>query len=327
MQQTMIDRAVHMDDADLLEQLRADVRDGLRARPRWLSPRWFYDAAGSELFDLITEQPEYYPYAAERSILDAHAADIADAVGRAVLVELGSGSSSKTLLLLDSLRHRSALAGIVTLDVSSAALDDAATTLAARYPGTPLHTIVGDYGRHLQHVPPAPDDAVRLLVFLGSTLGNLIPDERAAFLASCARMLQPGEPFLLGTDLIKDAATLEAAYDDAAGVTARFNANILEVLRRRLSARVEVDDFSHEATWMPEESWVQIALRATRRTTIDVPGLVTTTLDVGEPILTEVSTKFTTDGIDAELTAAGFATEHRWLDEQGRFAVTLARRT
>ncbi|MCW2926892.1 MAG: Histidine N-alpha-methyltransferase [Thermoleophilia bacterium] len=315
-----------MDEDDLLQELRADVGTGLVATPRWLSPRWFYDATGSRLFDEITRLPEYYLFRAERSILERHAADIARAAGDVVLVELGSGYSTKTLLLLDALQAAGSLSGIVTLDVSEDALREAADALAERYPDAPLHAIVGDYTRHLDAVPPAPAGAGRMIVFLGSTIGNLIPDERRSFLEGCAGMLEPGELFLVGTDLVKSPGILEAAYDDAAGVTARFNRNILRVLEQRLGAELDVDAFEHEAWWSEHDAWVQVALRANRATRIHVPGLVDTEFNTGDPILTEVSSKFTPERVDAELDAAGFKTVERWFDDDGAFALTLARR-
>jgi len=317
---------VHTDDAWLERELRADVRDGLTSDPRWLSPRWFYDEVGSRLFDDITRLPEYYLYRCETEILTRHAADVAAIAGRSVVVELGSGYSTKTRLLLDALVHPASLAGIVTLDVSDAALVDAGWHLRDRYPAVSIHPIVGDYNRHLDAVPAAPEGARRLLVFLGSTIGNLTPDERAAFLMSCADALSPGEHFLVGTDLVKPEHIVQPAYDDAAGVTARFNRNILTVIRRRLHAHVEPEAFAHEAVWVPQERWVQVALRATRPTEIVVPDLVHASFQGGDRLLTEISAKFTPEGVDAELDAAGFDTTARWLDSRGWFAVTLATR-
>ncbi len=317
---------VHTDDDWLVRELRADVRSGLTATPRWLAPRWFYDDVGSRLFDDITRLPEYYLFRCETEILTRHADDIARMAGRTTVVELGSGYSTKTRLLLDALARDHSLARIVTLDVSAAALVDAAGHLAERYPDVPVHPIVGDYTHHLGTVPPAPPGARRLLVFLGSTLGNLIPDERTHFLSSCASALRPGEHFLVGTDLVKPEHIVQPAYDDAAGVTARFNRNILHVIRRLLNAHVEPDAFAHEARWDPDAEWVQVALRATRPTVIDVPDLVCAEFQGGDRILTEVSAKFTTEGLDRELDAAGFDTTARWLDERGWFAVTLATR-
>lgn len=326
MSSSTIQLDVHMDEEDLLRELRSDVARGLSATPCWLSPRWFYDATGSQLFDEITRLPEYHLTRAETQILTQRATELAAHVGSTTLVELGSGYSTKTRLLLDALDARGDLRGIVTLDVSSDALLDAARELEQRYANVPLHAIVGDYGRHLDAVPAAAAGSRRMLVFLGSTIGNLIPAERAEFLDSCARMLAPGEHFVVGTDIVRDRALLEAAYDDAAGVTARFNRNVLEVIRARLGATLEPDAFAHEARWCEQEQWVQIALRATRATTIDVPGLVRRAFAPGDAIQTEVSAKFTPGGIARELDAAGCDVLEQWLDDEQRFALTLARR-
>ena len=317
---------VHLDESVLDDELRRDVRAGLSATPRWLSPRWFYDEAGSRLFERITELPEYYLYRSETEILRRSVGEVAALAGASVVVELGSGYSTKTRLLLDALAGPGDLRGIVTLDVSSAALRDAGEHLRARYPGVPLHAIVGDYTRHLPVVPEPPAGARRLLVFLGSTIGNLTPDERASFLGRCATALRPGEHFLLGTDLVKAEEIVQPAYDDAAGVTAQFNRNILHVIRGRLGAAVTPEDFAHEAWWVAEEEWVQVALRALRATRITVPGLVDAAFAAGDRILTEISAKFTPERIDTEIAAAGFDTTARWFDRRGWFAVTLATR-
>lgn len=318
--------AVHTDEGWLVRELRADVAAGLTSEPRWLSPRWFYDDVGSRLFDDITRLPEYYLYRCETEILTRHAADVARVAGPSVLVELGSGYSTKTRLLLDALTRADALAGIVTLDVSAPALADAAVHLRERYPSVPIHSIVGDYNRHIDTIPEAPPGVRNLLVFLGSTIGNLTPGERRAFLDSCAAALAPGAHFLVGTDLVKPEHIVQPAYDDAAGVTARFNRNILAVIRRLLHAHVEPEAFAHEAWWDPVEQWVQVALRATRPTEIVVPGLVEAGFQGGDRILTEISAKFTPDRVDAKLDAAGFDTTARWLDGRGWFALTLATR-
>ncbi len=317
---------VHLDEDALAAELRGDVEAGLSDTPRWLSPRWFYDAVGSRLFERITELPEYYLYRSETEVLTRRVVEIAALAGPTVVVELGSGYSTKTRLLLDALAAIGDLRGIVTLDVSASALQDAGEHLRERYPDVPLHAIVGDYTRHLPVVPDPPVGVRRLLVFLGSTIGNLTPDERAAFLGQCAEALRPGEHFLLGTDLVKPEEVVQPAYDDAQGVTAEFNRNILHVIRRRLDADVVPEDFAHEAWWDPGEQWVQVALRAVRPTRITVPGLVDATFVEGDRILTEISAKFTEERIDAELSAAGFATDARWTDDAGWFAVTLATR-
>jgi L-histidine N-alpha-methyltransferase len=321
--------AVHVTEADLHAQLRHDVAAGLTASPKWLVPRWFYDAEGSRLFDEITRLPEYYLARAETSILQARAGDIARASGARTIVELGSGYSTKTRLLIDAQLAAGTLERVVGFDVSIDALEAAMSELESRYSTLELAAIAGDYHRHLQLVPR--DTGRRMLVFLGSTIGNLIPEERTELLSIVRDLLQPGECFLVGTDLVKDPAVLEAAYDDAAGVTARFNRNVLRVIERRLGATIDHEAFAHEATWVPADSWVQVALRATRPTQITVPGadghddLVADFVE-GERILTEVSTKFTVDGFAAELAAHDLEPELQLLDDDHGFALHLARR-
>ena len=216
----LVDVYLTADHAD--RSLREDARRGLTSNPKWLPPKWFYDARGSDLFEEITRLPEYYPTRAERSILNAHAGDIARRTGAHTLVELGSGSSEKTRILLDSLQSEGTLHAFVPLDVSESALRDAVAALHADYPGLDIHGVVGDFTEHLGRLP---GQAPRLVAFLGGTIGNLFPDERTNFLGELRDTLGPGEWLLLGTDLVKDPDVLIAAYDDAAGVTAEFNRN------------------------------------------------------------------------------------------------------
>ncbi|MDT4988587.1 MAG: L-histidine Nalpha-methyltransferase, partial [Micromonosporaceae bacterium] len=229
---TVPELEIYLDEGDLARSLRADVRAGLTATPKWLPPKWFYDAAGSELFEEITRLPEYYPTRAERSVLDARAVEIARITEAKTLVELGSGSSEKTRLLLDALAGHGALATFIPLDVSAAALAAAVTALTAEYPGLSIHGIVGDFTRHLKMLPGG---GTRLIAFLGGTVGNLLPAERHQFLTALRAAIEPGEWLLLGTDLVKDERILVPAYDDAAGVTAEFNRNVLRVLNRELA--------------------------------------------------------------------------------------------
>jgi L-histidine Nalpha-methyltransferase len=313
---------VHLDDHDLAESLRADARTGLTATPKWLPPRWFYDARGSELFEDITRLPEYYPTRAEREILVAHAADIAAATNAKTLIELGSGSSEKTRLLLSALRTHGSVGAFVPLDVSGTALREAMAGIAAAYPALELHGIVADFTRHLDHLPTG---GTRLVAFLGGTIGNLLPAERAEFLRQLRAALEPGDWLLLGTDLVKDPDTLVAAYDDSAGVTAEFNRNVLRVLNRELGADFDVDAFDHVAAWDAEREWIEMRLRATKPMTVRVPGLdLTVRFADGEELRTEVSAKFRRTGVDRELTEAGFAPRYWWTDPQGRFAQSLA---
>lgn len=313
---------VYLTDADAAQALRIDARTGLTAVPKTLPPRWFYDAAGSTLFEQITELPEYYPFAAEREILRARAGEIVAASGADSLVELGSGSSEKTRLLLDAMSSAGMLRRYLPLDVSEAALRDALPTLARDYPGLAVHGIVGDFTRHLGRIPA---QGRRLLTFLGGTVGNLRPAERARFLHVAHGALGPGEHLLLGTGLVIDPAVMVSAYDDGAGVTAAFNRNVLRVLNRELDANFDVDAFGHVACWNAEYERIEMWLRAEREMIVRVRALG---LDIpfasGEQMCTETSAKFRRAGITAELRAAGFELTGWWTDSAERYALSLA---
>lgn len=305
--------------------LRRDVLTGLRSEPKWLPPKWFYDARGSELFEEITRLPEYYPTRAEREILEAQAGAIARRTDARSLVELGSGSSEKTRLLLSGLRDHGTLTGFVPLDVSESALRAAVAAIVADYPGLHVHGVVADFTEPLDGVPGT---SPRLVAFLGGTIGNLLPEERHGFLSSVRSMLDTGEWLLLGTDLVKDPATLVRAYDDAAGVTAAFNLNVLTVLNRELGAGFDVAAFEHVALWDADHEWIEMRLRATRAMRVEIPAVeIDVHLDEGEEIRTEVSAKFRREGVERELTAAGFVLDRWWTDQAGRFALSLARAT
>ena len=309
----------------LAEALRADARAGLTASPKSLPPKWFYDAQGSALFDKITELPEYYPTRAEREILTATAAGIAGQTRARTLVELGSGSSDKTRLLLDALRAAGTLRCYVPVDVSESALVAAGDALSAEYPGLDVRAVVSDFEEHLGL--PAGDDAPgpRLVAFLGSTIGNLLPDQRAAFLARVRGSMRPGDFFLLGTDLVKDPATLIAAYDDASGVTAEFNKNVLAVLDAELGADFDRDEFEHVAVWDAEAEWIEMRLRSVTAQTVHLPGIgLTVNFAAGEEMRTEVSAKFRREGAEAELAAAGFAMRSWWTDQAAQFGLSLS---
>ncbi|HSE69603.1 MAG TPA: L-histidine N(alpha)-methyltransferase [Nocardioidaceae bacterium] len=314
---------VHLTPDYSARALREDARAGLTADPKWLPPKWFYDARGSELFEEITRLPEYYPTRAERSILQARAGELAEHTSARSLVELGSGSSEKTRLLLDSLRAHGTLEEFVPLDVSETALRQAVEAIVSAYPGLRVHAVVGDFTAHLDALPGA---SPRLVAFLGGTIGNLLPEERHAFLSDVRRVLGAGEWLLLGTDLVKSPETLVRAYDDAAGVTAQFNLNVLHVLNRELGADFPVEDFSHVARWDPENEWIEMRLRAGRAMTVKLPAIdVAVQLAEGEEIRTEISAKFRKERVEDELTRAGFALDAWWTDEEERFALSLAR--
>jgi L-histidine N-alpha-methyltransferase len=312
----------------LAASLREDARAGLTATPKTLPPKWFYDAAGSALFEKITELPEYYPTRAERAILRAAAAEIAAASRARTLVELGSGSSDKSRLLLDALRDAGTLASYIPVDVSETALVDAGERLIAQYPGLAVHALVSDFSHDLG-LPArgAADgrDAPRMIAFLGSTIGNMLPAERAGFLSRIRSAAGPGDTLLLGTDLVKDPATLVAAYDDPAGVTAAFNKNVLAVLNAELGADFDLDEFDHVARWDPEAEWIEMRLRSALAQTVRLPGIgLTIGFEAGEEMRTEVSAKFRRDGVAAELAAAGFALRSWWTDPEGLFGLSLS---
>ncbi|GAB3842597.1 L-histidine N(alpha)-methyltransferase [Micromonospora andamanensis] len=312
---------IHLDDQDISRSLRRDVRLGLTATEKWLPPKWFYDSRGSELFDEITRLPEYYPTRAERAVLAERAVEVAELTGAKTLIELGSGSSEKTRLLLDAFTRRGGLGTFVPLDVSVSALAGSTAALTADYPGLRVRGIVGDFTRHLDHLPTG---GRRLVIFLGGTIGNLLPVERAEFVAAMRAALEPGDWLLVGTDLVKDPAVIVPAYDDAAGVTAEFNRNVLRVLNRELDADFDPAAFAHVALWNPAQEWIEMRLRAERAMRVRVLDL-DVDFAAGEDLRTEVSAKFRPAGIAGELAAAGFRTERFWTDPDGLFGVTLAR--
>ncbi|MFF9778804.1 L-histidine N(alpha)-methyltransferase [Streptomyces sp. NPDC013978] len=299
--------------------LRADVLQGLTRTPKTLPPKWFYDARGSELFEQITELPEYYPTRAEREILVGRAGEIAAASGARTLVELGSGSSDKTRHLLDAMPG---LHTYVPVDVSESALRQAGEALVAERPGLNVHALIADFTSGLV-LPETPGP--RLVAFLGGTIGNLVPEERAAFLAAVRGLLAPGDTLLLGTDLVKDEGVLVAAYDDAAGVTAEFNKNVLSVVDRELGADFDPDTFDHVALWNAECEWIEMRLRSRTTQTVKIPALdLAVDFEAGEELRTEVSAKFRREGVRAELASAGLELTRWWTDEQGRFALSLS---
>jgi L-histidine Nalpha-methyltransferase len=317
-----------------LDALRADVRSGLTATPKTLPPKYFYDARGSELFDEITRLPEYYLTRAETSILQRHAAEIAELSQCESLIELGSGTSAKTRLLLRALLDGGTLHEFVPVDLDPAVLTDATQALVAEYPGLRIAPFVGDFTRDLGALTGAAAGVAsgavagtggRMIVFLGSTVGNLEPVARAAFLTQVSAALRPGDTFLLGTDLVKDPNRLQRAYDDAAGVTADFNRNVLRVVNHELDADFDVDEFQHVAIWDAASEWIEMRLRSVREQQVTVRDLdLTVSFAAGEEMRTEISAKFRRDNIEAELAAAGLKTLQFWTDSDADFGLTLA---
>ncbi|MFN2495382.1 MAG: L-histidine N(alpha)-methyltransferase [Pseudonocardiaceae bacterium] len=315
---------IHLSDSDATAALHHDVRVGLSADPKWLPPKWFYDARGSELFEQITMLPEYYPTRTERELLRDSAGEIAGQAAADTLVELGSGSAEKTRLLLDALTATGSLQRFVPLDVSESALRGAATAVAQEYPRLKVHGVVGDFTRHLEFLSLGRVGR-RLVAFLGGTIGNLLPAERAGFFTALHTVLEPGELVLLGAGLAIDPAVLLPAYDDAAGVTAEFNRNVLHVLNRELGANFDVAAFDHVAVWDAEREWIEMRLRARRAMTVWLPAVeMTVQFAEGEEMLTEVSGKFRRAGLAAELAACGFEERAWWTDPEDRFALMLA---
>jgi L-histidine Nalpha-methyltransferase len=302
--------------------LRRDVRNGLAQTPKSLPPKWFYDSVGSDLFDQITRLPEYYPTRAEAQILRTRAADIAAASGADTLVELGSGTSEKTRILLDALHGAGSLRRFIPFDVDASVLESAGTAIGAEYPGIEIDAVCGDFEEHLGKIPHV---GRRLVVFLGSTIGNLTSGPRSEFLAALSDSLQPGDALLLGTDLVKDVDRLVQAYDDAAGVTAKFNKNVLAVVNRELAADFDLEAFDHVARWNPAEERIEMWLRASTPQRVRIGDLdMNVDFAAGEEMLTEVSCKFRSEGIADELAAVGLRRVEWWTDEAGDFGLSLA---
>jgi len=306
--------------------LANDALDGLTRPFKELSPKYFYDARGAALFDRICELPEYYPARLERAILQERAAEIADFVGAAEVVELGSGTAAKTRVLLDALFAGGTLRRYVPVDVTESMVHECAATLAEEYPGLYVHGVVGDFERHLVHVPARAGK--RLIVMLGGTLGNFPPGSRRRLLRAIRDLIDAGDMLLLGIDLVKDRATLEAAYDDSAGVTADFNRNVLRVLNRELDADFCLDNFEHVALFDPLQEWIEMRLRARARHVATLGRLgLQVVFQAGEEVRTEISAKFTRGRLESDLGASGLELVEWLTDPLGQFAVTLSKRS
>jgi L-histidine N-alpha-methyltransferase len=313
---------IHLTGDDLRAALESDVRTGLTAESKWLPPVWFYDDRGSALFDEITRLEEYYPTRAERGLLQAHAPEIAARSGADTLVELGAGTCDKSRVLLDALLAAGTLRRYVPLDVSDGTLWTAANSLVDEYPGLAVHAVVGDFDHHIVRIPV---DGRRMVAFLGSTIGNFHPEHRRRFLFDLDCTMAHGDTFLLGTDLVKDEKKLVAAYDDAAGVTAEFNRNVLHVLNRELHAHFDPSSFQHVAVWNEEDSRIEMRLRSMVDQVVSIDDLdLEVPFAEGEDLLTEISTKFTRAGVESELFEAGFIVDAMWEAPDSEFLLTLA---
>lgn len=316
-----MDRYLTADDLD--KALRQDVREGLTASPKTLPPKWFYDERGSALFEEITRLEEYYPTRREREILVARAAEIGAATKAETLLELGAGSGEKTRLLLDALTAGGSLRAYVPVDVSGDFLEAAAGQIAGDYPDLTVRTVVADYEQHLHLLPAGPR---RLLVFLGGTIGNMPPATRIGFLGGVRATMSEGDALLIGVDLVKDEDRLVRAYDDARGVTAEFNRNVLHVINRQLGGDFRPEAYEHVAVWDPANEWIEMRLRSLKDQVVRIGQLdVRAEFGAGEEMRTEISAKFRPERLEAELGAAGLAIEELWTDKAGDFSLTLAR--
>jgi L-histidine N-alpha-methyltransferase len=313
---------VHLHDQGRRQTLADDVRRGLGARPRSLPPKYFYDAVGSALFEQITGLPEYYLTRVEGALLERVAPALMAALGPADLVELGPGSSAKTRRFLDA-RDGGGPLRYVPIDVDEPGLAAVAARLTADYPFLRVHGLVGDFERHLAHVPPAAGR--RLVLFLGSTIGNLDPPERHRLLTEVRGLLRPGDRFLLGIDLVKDVAMLEAAYNDAAGVTREFNRNILRVVNRAVGGDFRPEAFEHLAFYDAGRARIEMHLVASAPQVVRLADLaLALQFAAGERIWTESSYKFTPESVRQALDKADLALEAWHTDAEHRFALALA---
>jgi L-histidine N-alpha-methyltransferase len=314
---------VHLPEGGPLSGIAADVRMGLSAPFKELPPKYFYDERGSRLFEAITELPEYYPTRAERAILDARAGEIAAAAGTSVLIELGSGSAAKTRALMDAKRDAGTLDAYVPVDISEEITRDTAERLVAEYAGLRVHGVVCDYETHLERIPREPGG---LIAFLGGTIGNFHPHTRRSFLARIASLMYAEDCFLLGTDLVKDRARLEAAYNDSAGITAEFNKNVLHVLNRELGADFDPARFDHVAFWDDVNWWVDIRLRSLADQVVTLGALdMQVEFAEGEEMRTEISSKFTREQLEAIYSEVGLELVEWWTDPEDLFALSLGR--
>jgi L-histidine N-alpha-methyltransferase len=314
---------VHLSPTEVRARMKADALAGLLAPVKSIPPVWFYDERGSQLFEEITRLPEYYPTRAERSLLEAHAPMIAKLSMADTLVELGAGACDKTRVILSALEAAGTLARYVPFDVSDEFLRGAASSLSDEYDALAIHLVIGDFHQHLAEIPT---EGRRMVAFLGGTIGNLDPAQRRRFLFDLNCTMSSEDTLLLGTDLVKDRRRLVAAYDDGAGVTAAFNRNVLHVLNEQLGGDFEPDHFEHVALWNEAEQWIEMRLRATQPQDVTLADAgISVHFDQDEDLLTEISAKFSPQGIADELVEAGFVIEGVWGADEGEFLLTLAR--
>lgn len=312
------------DRTDQASRDREDLRQALVRTPREIPSRFFYDDRGSELFERITELPEYYPTRTERALLERIADRVVAASGADELVEIGSGAATKTRILLDAMARAGRLERYVPVDVAEGTVRRVAAELALEYPGLSIHGLIGDFTADLGHLYPTDR---RLVIFLGGTLGNLGPQEARDFLLHLGQGLEPGDYFLLGVDRIKPVARLEAAYNDSQGVTAEFNRNILRVVNRTTGGDFDPRAFRHRAFYDVEKHRIEMRLVAEIPQTVHLPGIdLTFDLAAGEEILTEISTKYDQEKAESLLAETGFEPVDWFTDPENLFGLSLSRR-
>jgi L-histidine Nalpha-methyltransferase len=303
------------------EDLINDVRAGFARHPKELHPRWFYDERGSQLFEEITELPEYYLTRAEVEILERYAPEIVAVTLPGTIAELGAGSSTKTRILMDAAWHTGILSRFVPFDVSAEIVERSARELIDAFPGLTVHAVIGSFDAHMERIPRF---GRQLIAFLGSTIGNFDVKEQVTFLSTVRRLLQPGDAFLLGVDLVKDPAELTAAYNDTAGLTAAFNRNMLAVLNHELDGDFDLDAFEHVAVYNAELTRIEMYLRSTRDQQVSIPGAgLRVHFDRGEALRTEISVKFTRSMVETALAKARMHLTGWYGDSHDRFALAL----
>jgi L-histidine N-alpha-methyltransferase len=310
----------------LIDALRADARAGLTAAPKYIPSKWLYDAKGSEIYEKITQLPEYYPFRVEGGILEAVADEIAAATRASSIIEFGSGSADKTDILLRALRRAGTLQTYTSIDISESALLAAGTRLIAEYPGLSVRAVLADFETQAEILAAHGSPAPRLVLFLGGSIGQLRPCERAEFLRILHDAFRPGDMLLLGVDLVKDPAKLVAAYDDSAGVSATFSKNLLRVLNAQVGANFNQDAFDHVVTWDGEAECVAMWLESRISQVVRLSEIdLSVDFAAGERIQMSISAKFRRDGIRTELECAGFSVRHWWTDPHGQYALSLSR--
>ena len=313
--------AIHTLGRTTRQDFLDDVVAGLSATQKTLPPRWFYDDAGCDLFEQITDLPEYYQTRTEMEILRLHAGEIVAATRTASIVELGAGACTKSRLLIRAARGAGTLWTFIPFDISETTIRRSAAALVEEFEDLTVYCVAGEFNKHLDQIPRL---GTQLVVFLGSTIGNFPPDERSRFLADVRRLMQPGDAFLLGVDLVKDVGDLVAAYDDAQGVTARFNLNLLARINRDLGGDFDLGSFRHEARWNASERRIEMHLVSTTTQSVTLPDAGRAfVFEEGETILTELCSKYTRADTLSMFEGAGIALREWYTDPEQRFALAL----